>query len=57
MNAETLDLEIHELDDGMWLAIAANGNNVAFPTEDAVCAFQRQWRQLHGLHPMTGEFL
>lgn len=37
-----------------WLVQESDGTIHQFDTDEAACAFQRTWRQQHGLDPMTG---
>lgn len=37
-----------------WLVQEADGRVHQFDTEEAACAFQREWRIKHKLHPVTG---
>lgn len=39
-----------------WMAVTADNLATFFDTEAAVCEFQRHWRVMHGLDPITGEF-
>ena len=38
-----------------WLVQFENGEIVGYQTEEAACAFQREWRARHGMDPITGE--
>ena len=40
-----------------WACQFPNGLIAYFPNEEDACAFQRTWRTLVGLDPMTGENL
>ena len=38
-----------------WLVVYPDGRVEEFDTEDAACAYQRVYRLVFGLDPMTGE--
>lgn len=65
-HAEHRDVQISDLreygntlfpDGKPWAAITSENMGTYFATEDEACAFQRHWRELMHLNPMTGEFL
>ncbi len=52
---EELDVELHECElTGGTIVLSEHGGTM-FATEDEACTFQRHWRELHGLDPITGE--
>ena len=52
------DIEVQEdLDDAGFWAVVPSGLGLHFDTEAEACDFQRDWRFLHNLDPMTGEEL
>lgn len=41
--------------DKPWLCVEDDGTTHQFGTEEAACAFQREWRNKHGRDPITGK--
>jgi len=57
-NHDTLDPEFAALFDPLrpWV-FATEDANECFATEDEACARQRQFREAHGFHPISGKML
>lgn len=54
--AETTDLEMRDLPNGKYCLVSHLNIDVEFETESQAADFKENWRILHGLDPITGEF-
>lgn len=52
-----IDLQLDEQADGSFLVVSPNNHLLAMPDERSACELQRHWRTLHGLDPMTGDYV
>ncbi len=55
MERDSLDDEHAAQFQKPWLVVLPDGAVEQYDTEDGACARQREWREAHGLDPMTGE--